>query len=54
MDGEEKAGGEGVGARKKKVSHQKNLISHSDTHENEEGGLGVMDVGVPLHVCVCV
>lgn len=37
MDGEEKKEGMGTG---KNVSHQKNLISHSDTHENDEGGWG--------------
>lgn len=46
-------GGEEWG--QEKVSHQKNLISHSDTHENGGGRIGwwVMDVGVVvMHMCV--
>lgn len=32
---------------KKQLPHQKNLISHSDTHENRKGGGGgVADAGV--------
>lgn len=49
------------GGQEKKVSHQKNLISHSDTHENwgrkVGGGVGgrrrVMDVSKSVCVCVC-
>lgn len=40
-------GGEKWG--QEKLSHQKNLIFHFDTHEN--GGRGVIDEGVFVHMC---
>lgn len=41
---------------KKQLPHQKNLISHSDTHENRKGGGGgAADAGVGggRYGCVC-
>lgn len=45
----------GVGGRKKtQLPHQKNLISHFDTHETREGGVGGAGGGGRLWMCVCV